>query len=222
MCDMREQGRTAFTTSMITPPLSICASPTLTANVPFFASMAAELCLCVKGILSFTTIHPRRHRCVARQVYHFAFVVGVRWVVGEIRGGVFWVPPVSRESRASPRYRPREDGLGHPADTSRTNLAVPWVCGSRTLTPAWNSAGASHLGLLPLRAMEEAVVRIKVAFGRDTHELSVTLHTRVDTINTTLAGLTGVPPRSQKLIFKGEDQIVPSSLDTYTPGGSKT
>ena len=31
---------------------------------------------------------------------------------------------VSQSSRASPPYRPREDGLAHPADPSRTNLAA--------------------------------------------------------------------------------------------------
>jgi hypothetical protein len=31
-------------------------------------------------------------------------------------------------SRASPPHRLREDGLTHPADTSRSNLARPWVC----------------------------------------------------------------------------------------------
>jgi hypothetical protein len=47
------------------------------------------------------------------------------------------------------------------------------------------------------------MITLVVAFGRDTYKLPVTLETRVDAVNDTLAGLTGVAPRSQKLIFKG-------------------
>ena len=37
--------------------------------------------------------------------------------------------PLARveSSRVSPPHRPREDGLAQPADTSRSNLATPWV-----------------------------------------------------------------------------------------------
>jgi hypothetical protein len=56
-------------------------------------------------------------------------------------------------SRASPPHRPREDGLIHPADTSRTNLAS--VLG---LLPSWRLAKplvgwATTQGLLAVHAV---------------------------------------------------------------------
>jgi len=68
------------------------------------------------------------------------------------------------------------------------------------LVPFYTLAGAVHV----LVGQQSSMITLVVAFGRDTHKLPVTLDTRVDAVNDTLASLTGVAPRSQKLIFKGE------------------
>jgi hypothetical protein len=54
--------------------------------------------------------------------------------VGKCSLGLGLAAPVEN-SIASPPHMPREDGLAHPADTSRSNLAAACVC-FRTLSVA--------------------------------------------------------------------------------------
>ena len=53
----------------------------------------------------------------------------------ETLGLGFRFPAALVESyRASPPHRPREYGLAHPVDTSRSILLLPWVCFPKALT----------------------------------------------------------------------------------------
>jgi hypothetical protein len=40
----------------------------------------------------------------------------------------FRLPALLENSRVSPPHRPREAGLAHPAETSRSDLLLPWAC----------------------------------------------------------------------------------------------